>query len=182
VQLVSNQTGFETNTHHRYGLPPGDFPQPPFPATPPYEGPPIIFEQQMTLTQICENPAIPLPPSSRPPYPTSLLFLIYDLPCKLYMLLLFRLPLLYSRRATSLLENAPLSNVEDILDNGHTEQPGEMELSSFSCINHTLGSPTHESEALDKFQFLWEAFLDTLLTEWRTLNIISGLIFRYKFA
>ncbi len=37
------------------------------------------------------------------------------------------------------------------------------------------------SPALVRFKHSWEAFIDTLLREWKTLNVVSALLLTYAF-
>jgi hypothetical protein len=43
-------------------------------------------------------------------------------------------------------------------------------------------SPPVVSPALIRFKHSWEAFIDSLLREWKTLNVISALLLSYVFC
>jgi hypothetical protein len=42
-------------------------------------------------------------------------------------------------------------------------------------------SPPNVSPALIRFKHSWEAFIDSLLREWKTLNVVSALLLSYVF-
>ena len=43
-------------------------------------------------------------------------------------------------------------------------------------------TPPHVSPALARFKHSWEAFIDTLMREWKTFNVVSALLLSYVFV
>lgn len=79
-----------------------------------------------------------------------------QVPRQLYRHFLFRMPSMYFSRVVRILSNSKIKNKEmDLL-----RSPGKVK-------------PTDE---LRQFRGLWNEFVDTLITEWQTLNIVSALL------
>ncbi|EED84443.1 predicted protein [Postia placenta Mad-698-R] len=118
-------------------------------------------------------------------------FLTDTLPRQLYLILLLGLPALYWSRVTRVFEDAELSRPDvqrmidactrDPNDRGPEGVPGTRDRSVPS--RHTVLLPFPEewnppmvSPALVRFKHSWEQFVDSLLREWKTLNLVSALL------
>ncbi|KAJ6568353.1 hypothetical protein DFH09DRAFT_918081 [Mycena vulgaris] len=107
----------------------------------------------------------------------SFVFLFDSLPRLLYLHLLLRIPSLYFSRVTRIFEDAQLS-LPDIkrMARARAEQWNPAE-------NHTVPSMflMHPDQmalprSLLVFRSSWESFIDSLMREWQTLNVISVLL------
>jgi hypothetical protein len=99
------------------------------------------------------------------------IFLFDFLPRQLYLSLLLGLPSLYFTRVARVFEDAELSK-PDIKKMVHTtanEWEGRVVLMNWN--NTPLLSP-----ALLTFKRSWEEFVDSLMREWKTLNVVSVLL------
>lgn len=98
------------------------------------------------------------------------------LPRQIYLHLLLRLPSLYSTRVGQILNDADLSLVE----------MKDMALRALAADDKaiqyiaTIRKDTEPREILppayQRTKERWESFVDSLLEEWRTLNIVSALL------
>ncbi|KAI6103112.1 hypothetical protein EDD16DRAFT_1644336 [Pisolithus croceorrhizus] len=95
-------------------------------------------------------------------------FLTNTLPKQVYLHLLLKLPSVYRSRMRRLFENANVSPLDvDTL------------LQTINCARdqHARMRPiTNVGPALIRFKISWESFIDSLLREWKTLNIVSALL------
>ncbi|KAJ6580888.1 hypothetical protein B0H19DRAFT_1251168 [Mycena capillaripes] len=106
---------------------------------------------------------------------TVVFFLLFDsFPRQLYLHLLLRIPSLYFSRVTRIFEDARLS-LPDIkrmarakADQWHPE----------SFVWQPFHTPDQMPlpRSLLQFRSSWESFIDSLMREWKTLNIISVLL------
>jgi hypothetical protein len=106
-------------------------------------------------------------------------FLVDVLPRQLYLSLLLHLPSMYFHRVARVFEDAELSK-PDIVEMfvKSAEQWDPLAVTWYGPQSHALGpSPwTGISPRLLAFKHSWEDFVDSLLTEWKTLNIVSVLL------
>ncbi|KAJ6491959.1 hypothetical protein C8R45DRAFT_189931 [Mycena sanguinolenta] len=134
--------------------------------------------------------SLPLPCSSRvrrrhPVWPwnmglksemmSALVIIFIKVPSLVYLHLLLRLPLLYFSRVTRLFEDANLS-LPDIrrlvvanADQWKDGTPG-------SLITTFLPADAAISPHLLNFRHSWEGFIDSLLREWKTQNVVAALM------
>jgi hypothetical protein len=94
-------------------------------------------------------------------------FLTVIVPQQLYLHLLLRLPYMYHSRVTQILLDANLT----------LEQMKELTL--WDSVDGQPLKPVGDSNLLRAYSRLkknWESFIDNVLREWKTLNIISGLL------
>ncbi|KAJ7113307.1 hypothetical protein C8R43DRAFT_131440 [Mycena crocata] len=104
-----------------------------------------------------------------------LIFLLFRIPQQIYLHLLLHLPLLYFSRVSRLFEDANLS-LPDIrrmavanADQWKDGTPGAFKTTLFP--NYEAISPN-----LLNFRHSWEGFIDSLLCEWKTQNVVSALM------
>lgn len=123
---------------------------------------------------------------------TSLL--TYSLPRQCYLWFLLRLPTLYWQRVARVFEDAEVSKpeIERLIDAcGHFAHDPSVDAAiatGFATPNGgqkslVLGLPYPEewnpptvSPALARFKISWEGFVDTLMREWKTFNLVSALL------
>ena len=120
-------------------------------------------------------------------------FILDTLPRQIYLHLLLRLPSLYFSRIARVYEDAQLSKpdldcmVESYSSSRQQQQRQRIVRSSPippGAHYHpaaTLPFPddwttTNVSPALIRFKQSWEAFVDSLMREWKTLNLVSALL------
>ncbi|KAI5835644.1 hypothetical protein K523DRAFT_377783 [Schizophyllum commune Tattone D] len=113
--------------------------------------------------------------------------LTYRLPLFLYLMLLFRMPVFYHGRVARVLEDAELSMAEvqklarttasGWKDKGRKER--QEALAQLHHISNWSTAPQYASQvtpAMHRFRDSWETFINSLLREWKTQNIISALL------
>lgn len=131
-------------------------------------------------------------------------FFVDSLPRQLYLHVLFRLPALYFTRVSRIFEDAEVSRheiqrmieacmpaAEPNGDNGIASAAAGAGLAGAAAgLAHPQGtrhggsvfpfpvdwSPPSVSPALARFKHSWEQFVDSLLREWKTLNLVSVLL------
>lgn len=126
-------------------------------------------------------------------------FFVDTLPRQFYLYLLLRLPYLYFSRVTRIFEEAELSMPmirQGILDAAKLKVGGYETGQSMGMgrwrgrgmgmgMGRGWGHPRHpwwlnlepsENMAYTRLQHTWQTFIDSLLKEWKTLNIISVLL------
>ncbi|KAG1840906.1 hypothetical protein DFJ58DRAFT_84489 [Suillus subalutaceus] len=125
--------------------------------------------------------------SSRRFLRSSRYFLMDTLPRQIYLHLLFRLPSLYFSRIARIYEDAELSrpDIQRLVD-ACAPQLQNHNSSHVPPGAHYHPQPTlpladewtiaNVSPALIRFKHSWEAFIDSLLREWKTLNLVSALL------
>jgi hypothetical protein len=102
------------------------------------------------------------------------------LPRQLYLHSQLRLPSLYFSRVARIFEDAAVSRpeIQRIID--ACESVGTENVQ-----NGTTGIvlpfpeewvPPNVSPALARFKLSWESFVDALVREWKTLNVLSALL------
>ncbi|KAH0839529.1 hypothetical protein J3R83DRAFT_387 [Lanmaoa asiatica] len=120
-------------------------------------------------------------------------FILDTLPRQIYLHLLLRIPSLYFSRIAKVYEDAQLSkpDLERMIDSysSSRQQQEQQRIVRSSPIPpgaHYHPAPvlpfpdewtsTNVSPALVRFKQSWEAFIDSLLREWKTLNLVSALL------
>ncbi|KAI0092886.1 hypothetical protein BDY19DRAFT_926949 [Irpex rosettiformis] len=131
-------------------------------------------------------------------------FLLDTVPRQLYLHVLLRLPAFYFSRVSRIFEDAEVSKheVQRLIaacapaqsDNGVTSAAAGIGMSMGAAMAGTPARPNgfrpgnsvfplpadwdppSVSPALSRFKHSWEAFVDSLLREWKTLNLVSVLI------
>ena len=161
------------------------------------------IEQHLPFDPMCEeNPFCCFPPLNCSPKDRFLSFLrdvryfiLDSLPRQIYLHLLFRLPSLYFSRIARVYEDAQLSKpdlermIESYSSSRQQEQEQRQRIVRSSPIPPgahyhpalTLPFPdewttTNVSPAMVRFKQSWEAFIDSLMREWKTLNLVSALL------
>lgn len=120
-------------------------------------------------------------------------FVLDTLPRQIYLHLLFRLPSLYFSRIAKVYEDAQLSkpDLERMIESYSTSRQQEQRQRIVRSSPIPPGARYHPgpalpfpdewtttnvSPALIRFKQSWEAFIDSLLREWKTLNLVSALL------
>jgi hypothetical protein len=103
------------------------------------------------------------------------IFLFYTLPRQLYLHFLFRLPAFYFTRVAHIFEEAEMtmSEIEQMANDHGTYQHF---LGSGSGYYGDTQDPNSAPAKLTQLRVTWSAFIDSLLEEWKTLNIVSALL------
>ncbi|KAF9224568.1 hypothetical protein BS17DRAFT_766562 [Gyrodon lividus] len=156
-------------------------------------------ENRLSFDPSCEdNPFCCLPPLVCSPKDRILFFLrnaryfIMDtLPRQIYLHLLLRLPSLYFSRIARVYDDAQLSkpDLERMIQCYPSSSQPRQHLRTSSPIppgahyhrDPALPFPeewttTNVPPALVRFKNSWEAFIDSLMREWKTLNLVSALL------
>ncbi|RPD55124.1 hypothetical protein L227DRAFT_588633 [Lentinus tigrinus ALCF2SS1-6] len=122
--------------------------------------------------------------------------LSYTLPRQLYLAFLLRLPALYWQRVAQVFEDAEVSkpDIQRLIDacGDFTHDPSIDAAIATGFATPTGGqgqkylsagipypeewTPPIVSPALARFKISWETFVDTLLREWKTFNLVSALL------
>jgi hypothetical protein len=134
-------------------------------------------------------------------------FLTETLPRQLYLNMLLRIPIMYFSRVARIFEDAEISRPDiqrmiDAMCNDKVKEqpvqspearaiqsgPGSSNLSPshLSLVDVDLPlpfpdewTPTSVSPSLFRFKHSWETFIDSLIREWKTLNVVSALLSSY---
>ncbi|KAG6896832.1 hypothetical protein C0992_005787 [Termitomyces sp. T32_za158] len=109
-------------------------------------------------------------------------FLLDTLPRQIYLYFLLTLPSLYFSRVARIFEDAELS-MPDIKrmvissPNGFEDQfPSATRiLGTWKTPNYSAPSPFN-FQVVARFKTSWEQFVDSLMEEWKTLNLVSVLL------
>lgn len=159
------------------------------------------IQHNVLFDPACEgNPFCCIPPlhcSPEDPFISFLrdarYFILDTLPRQIYLHLLIRLPSLYFSRIARVYEDAQLSKpdldcmIESYSSSRQQQQRQRIVRSSpIPPGAHYHPAPalpfpdewtaTNVSPALFRFKQSWEAFIDSLLREWKTLNLVSALL------
>lgn len=122
--------------------------------------------------------------------------LSYTLPRQLYLWFLLRLPALYWQRVARVFEDAEVSKpeiqrlIDACGDFGHDPSIDAAIATGFATPTGVQGqksllagipypeewTPPVVSPALARFKVSWETFVDTLMREWKTFNLVSALL------
>lgn len=92
-------------------------------------------------------------------------FLTSTLPHQIYLYCLLRLPYLYYSRVSQIFQDANLT----------LEEVNEMGLKD-TADWQSKGAVSPMPKAYSRLKKNWQQFIDILLQEWKTLNIVSGLL------
>ncbi|KIJ12907.1 hypothetical protein PAXINDRAFT_170945 [Paxillus involutus ATCC 200175] len=154
--------------------------------------------EQLSFDPSCQdNPFCCLPPLTCSPKDRFFSFLrnvryfiVDTLPRQFYLHMLLRLPSLYFSRIARVYEDAQLSKPD--LDrmiqfySGYNQQqrlrtsspipPGAHYHPDLALPFPEEWTTTNVSPALVTFKHSWEAFIDSLMREWKTLNLVSALL------
>ena len=123
-------------------------------------------------------------------------FFTYTLPRILYLNFLLHLPALYWQRVARVFEDAELSkpeierlidacgdfahdpSVDAVIAAGFTTPPTNMNAKPLpnGLPYPEEWTPPMVSPALARFKISWENFVDTLMREWKTFNLVSALL------
>ncbi|KAL6304139.1 hypothetical protein BKA93DRAFT_311003 [Sparassis latifolia] len=115
------------------------------------------------------------------------------LPRQVYLILLLRLPALYFSRVARVFEDAEVSkpDVQRMIDACAADESGGMTSTERVAMRTRTGryrnpslplpfpdewNPPMVSPSLVRFKHSWEFFVDSLLREWKTLNLVSALL------
>ncbi|TFY76837.1 hypothetical protein EWM64_g7176 [Hericium alpestre] len=108
------------------------------------------------------------------------MFVTDTLPRQMYLHMLMRLPSLYFTRVARIFEDAEVSRpeVQRMIDACF---PRDVGATRGHGHGHALPfpeewNPPTVSPALVRFRHSWEAFIDSLIREWKTLNVVSALL------
>lgn len=102
------------------------------------------------------------------------------LPRQVYLHSQLRLPSLYFSRVARIFEDAAVSRPEiqriiDACEGGETENvQGRVRAVGLPFPEEWV--PPNVSPALARFKRSWEGFVDSLVREWKTLNVLSALL------
>ncbi|KAH8105439.1 hypothetical protein BXZ70DRAFT_920863 [Cristinia sonorae] len=122
-------------------------------------------------------------------------FFLDTLPRQVYLHLLLKLPAIYFSRVSRIFEDAEVSKheIQRMIDSCATESENGREYANWqvppSSSGVSLGRrgevilpypdewvPPTVTPALARFKSSWELFIDSLLREWKTLNLVSALL------
>lgn len=125
-------------------------------------------------------------------------FLTDTLPRQVYLYMLLRLPALYFSRVSRIFEDAEISKHEisrmiqicapatdpnnvNIPTPGIATPPTNVGANATRRVDTILPYPEDwvtptVSPSLVRFKHSWEQFVDSLLREWKTLNLVSALL------
>ncbi|KAL1746968.1 hypothetical protein HDZ31DRAFT_61667 [Schizophyllum fasciatum] len=111
----------------------------------------------------------------------------YKLPLLLYQAFLIRMPVFYYGRVARVLEDAELS-LADVKKLAFTtasdwrnkdDQQREEALYQLNHFGNWSSTPQYAAQvtpAMRRFRGSWESFIDALIQEWKTQNVISALL------
>ena len=100
-------------------------------------------------------------------------FALDTLPRQLYLHFLFRLPYIYFSRVARIFEEAEMSMLQ--IKRGTLEAAIQLK-EVVKDIADTWKLEPVESAQYSKLQNTWNSFIDSLMREWMTLNIVSVLL------
>lgn len=118
-------------------------------------------------------------------------FFLDTMPRQLYLNMLLHLPALYFSRVARIFEDAEVSkgDMQKVIDSSYRKLDDSSGGRGKGGVTHThrkeynIALPTTDewvpptvSPALARFKRSWEDFMDSLMREWKTLNLVSGLL------
>jgi hypothetical protein len=160
------------------------------------------FEGVLPLPCCLSTPAEKRSAKASEMFENSKAFLLDTLPRQLYLNCLLQLPALYFSRVTRIFADAEVSkgDMQRVIDSCNGKLPyvddridyrgnrGKGGLSQTRGKDYNVALPFADdwvpptvSPALARFKRSWEDFVDTLMKEWKTLNLVSGLLSSYVF-
>jgi hypothetical protein len=104
-----------------------------------------------------------------------IIFIFRKIPQQIYLHLLLRLPLLYFSRVARLFEDANLS-LPDIRRMAVATAEQWKDGTPGALLTTWLPEDAAVSPHLLNFRHSWEGFIDSLLREWKTQNVVSALM------
>ena len=146
----SNNPHIIRTPHSRFDHPLKDTPSTPYTSVNPYKPPPLETPEYVVYAYW--NPL------------TKIISLYNDLQRQVYSHFLLRLPMFYWSRVARIFEEAEMTMPE-------IEKMALQAMGSITIQQLQLTSP-----AGAKLKVTWEGFIDSLLREWKTLNIVSVLL------
>ncbi|PPR03922.1 hypothetical protein CVT24_008107 [Panaeolus cyanescens] len=133
-------------------------------------------------------PSATLPTSTHDSMTTFIRFVFSTLPSQVYLLMLLRLPALYFSRVARIFEEADLTLPElkkmalEIGSEGSalaSKSLGDRVFSvqmQMGLLDGSQGTQGGVPIAYERLKATWESFIDSVLREWKTFNIISVLL------
>lgn len=106
--------------------------------------------------------------------PTSsyiIAFLLDTLPRQIYLYFLLTLPSLYFSRVSRIFEEAAISMPD--IKRMVISSADDNRIPSTTLMR---GMPSYDSQVVARFKESWEQFVDTLMKEWKTLNLVTVLL------
>ncbi|KIM38313.1 hypothetical protein M413DRAFT_244392 [Hebeloma cylindrosporum] len=137
-----------------------------FPGPPPIAMSPVIFYPP-------DAPVVYYPPSevSESGYPSrAVTFVVQTMPREVYLHFLLRLPSLYFSRVARIFEEADLTLPEIkkmALETASQGKDAQFDIQAFE---------SNVPPQYERLKSTWEAFIDSVMREWKTFNIISVLL------
>jgi hypothetical protein len=146
---------------------------------------PLAYDVEQNMRNPHSWPPTPMllhPQQSVQPYmafPTTTQFIIaflFDtLPRQIYLHLQLRLPALYFSRVARIIEYAELSMLD--IERMAVATTDQLKDNSVSFVNANWEfEPSIVSPPFSNLKSSWEGFVDLLMREWKTLNIVSVLL------
>lgn len=115
-------------------------------------------------------------------------FLLQTFPRHTYLHLMLRLPSLYFERVAKIFEEAEVSRpdihrISDLCAPLEAAEAAQwLQAGQGAAVRLPYPddwTPPVVSPALARFKFSWENFVDSLIREWKTLNVVSALLLSY---
>jgi len=161
----------------RYQYPQATTASPPHAHRLPGVKPPIKSVTNIAQGQVLDSTDF----DETPPLSTYILiFFIDTLPRQVYLHLMLRLPSLYFSRVTRIFEDAEMSMPE--IKKMALEATSQWK----DPVRHLKKGIIFEPQAIShphaNLENSWQYFIDSLMREWKTLNIVSVLLLSYVFS
>ncbi|KAH6916441.1 hypothetical protein BKA70DRAFT_1092833, partial [Coprinopsis sp. MPI-PUGE-AT-0042] len=102
------------------------------------------------------------------------LYLTRDIPKEIYIFFLLRLPALYFSRVSRIFEEADMT-LGEIKKMALDSAASNTKSRAFDAVWY-LPKPQQMPPAYEDLRNTWEAFIDSVMREWKTFNIISVLL------
>jgi len=127
-----------------------------------------------TNFQPYQQPIVPSPDSSQEFSKLAIQFIFATLPRQIYLNMLLRLPSLYFSRVARIFEEADLTlpQLKKMALETASQARGEFDLHAFE---------SNRVPQYDRLKSTWESFIDSVMREWKTFNIISVLLLSWVF-
>ncbi|KAL0063491.1 hypothetical protein AAF712_009585 [Marasmius tenuissimus] len=115
---------------------------------------------------------------------STYVFLTDWLPRVVYLHLLLRLPSMYFSRVARIFEDAEVSrpDIQRMVEgcfggaNAYKDNADGRDTRGTTGRAGDADDPPQVTPALRRFKYTWEDFIDSLLREWKTLNVVSALL------
>ncbi len=131
-----------------------------------------LLPKKSTFEYAAAMPAIELE-SQRARYRTVAAFVGKTLPRQVYLHLLLRLPSLYFSRVARIFEEADLTLPE--IKKMALETASQGSPDTFDALSFEAGIAAVPPQ-YERLKVTWESFIDSVMREWKTFNIISVLL------